>query len=323
MMRAEMTRPLFTLICAALLVAAAPAAAQSAKDRYAARKLAGEAMDLFQAGDYATALEKFTRADELVPAPSLKLRVARSLDKLNRMLEAAEKYREVIASELKPTDPAPYHQARKEAVPELAALLEQIPAVTVVVEGDGAGSAEVFLEGSVLPPAMVGERQEMDPGDYTFEARAGDRTVREVVHLERGKTMRVVLVLPPPEIEEPPPPPPVDRTPWIVGGWSAVGLGGAAVVIGAITGGVVIARESELETRCPNRACLPADHDDAKSFNALRATSTAMFVVGGLAAAGGVTVLLLAPDDPKTDADETASLRPVLGLGMIGLEGTL
>src|SRR5690606_12436568 len=88
-------RPVGLLGVFATLLLASPVGAQSTADRLAARKLGGEAMDLFAAGDYATALEKFTQADELVPAPTLKLRIARSLDRLDRMLEAAEMYRAV------------------------------------------------------------------------------------------------------------------------------------------------------------------------------------------------------------------------------------
>jgi hypothetical protein len=309
-------------LCAAVLFSP-PVGAEPAADRLTARKLAGEAMDLFEAGDYATALEKFTEADRLVPAPTLKLRIARSLDKLDRMLEAAEMYRTVIASELKPGAPAPHHQARKDAIPELAALLEQIPRVTVTVKGEGAADAQVFLAGAELPAAMIGERQEMDPGDYVFEARAGSREVREEMRLERGQTARVMLELPVPASEAPPPPPPsiVDDTPWVVGGWAAIALGGASLVVGAATGGVVLSEEDDLLARCPKRSCPPTDHDDARSFNALRATSTAMFVVGGVLTATGVTVLVLAPA-PNGDPSESAiGARPVVGLAMLGLEG--
>lgn len=300
-----------------------PASAQSPADRLAARKLAGEAMDLFEAGDYGTALDKFTQADELVPAPTLKLRIARSLDKLDRLLEAAEIYRAVIATELKPTDPAPYHAARKEAIPELAALLEQIPSVTVTVRGPGAAEAEVFLGGAALPRGVLGERREMDPGDYLFEARIDGREAREDLHLERGAKARVTLELPAPVTEAPSPDTPAaDDTAWRVGGWAAVGVGAAALVVGAATGGVVMAREDDLVARCPDRRCGPEDHADAEGFNTLRTTSTAMFVVGGVAAAAGVAVLLLAPEREEPGSTESAlTLRPLVGPGWFGIEG--
>ena len=52
--------------------------------RSTARKLGQEAVKLYEAGDYAGALEKFNTADSLVPAPTLGLYAARCLAKLGR-----------------------------------------------------------------------------------------------------------------------------------------------------------------------------------------------------------------------------------------------
>lgn len=301
-----------------------PAAAQNSEERFAARKLAGEAIDLMRAGDFNAALTRFQRADELVPAPTLKIRVARCLDELGRMQEAANVYRDIISTELKSWAPPQHQQARKDAVPELAALLEQMPSVLVTVEGPGADEAEVTMAGTRVPPEVLAERQPLDPGVYTFTAEVGKRKVREELELARGKKMRVVLVLPPPDergagkVADA-----EDRTPFLVGAYTAWGVGGAALIAGAATGGVVLSQRGDLEERCPN-GCLPGDHDDARAFNDTRIASTAMFVVAGVGAAVGTALFLLAPEGEVASApleEGIIEIEPMFGFGALGLQG--
>ena len=74
-------------------------------------------------------------------------------------------------------------------------------------------------------------QQQLDPGTYSFEARAGERHVRKVVTLKRGEQQRVALVLPPPAEDRPVVIPPADDSGRSVriAGWTAVGLGGAGL----------------------------------------------------------------------------------------------
>ena len=63
---------LCTIVLLGLVFTSASAEAQWHKRRQALA-LAGEAIDLYKAGDYQPALEKFTKANELLPAPTLKI----------------------------------------------------------------------------------------------------------------------------------------------------------------------------------------------------------------------------------------------------------
>lgn len=300
-------------------------AAPSQADRETARKLAGEAMDLFAAGDYAAAHAKFAEADGLVPAPTLKLRMARCLDKLDRLQEAAAIYREVIAYELDRFAPAVHRQARKQAVPELAALLEQVPSVVVSVEGPDAGAARVTIDGEPFPDGELGQEHPIDPGVYRFEARVGDRVVTETVDLARGETERVALALPMSPEPDPVPgsapggdPSEEGVGPFVVAGWTAIGIGGAGLIVGGATGIAMLSKQGGLEERCEDRRCPPDAHDDAREFNRLRVTTTVGLVVGGLGAGVGLTLLLLAPEPDRGDA---VSVRPFIspfGGGMVG-----
>ena len=296
-------------------------AAPSTKERLTARKLAGEAMDLQKAGDFQAAYDKFAEANALVPAPTLQLRMARCLDKLDRLQEAAEIYRGVIAYELDRKAPAVHRQARKDAVPELSALLEQVPKVVVSVEGPDATGATVTRNEEPFSAELLGQEHALDPGVHRFEARVGDRTVSESVDLERGKTERVALALPmlPDPIDEP-----ADQAPQEAGGsdtmtiagWSLVGVGGVGLVIGAATGIVVLSKQSDLEERCVDRACPPEAHEDAREFDRLRVTTTVGLVVGGLAGAAGTTLLILSAGGG--DEGDVAFFASPFGAGVKG-----
>jgi tetratricopeptide (TPR) repeat protein len=292
--------------------------APTQKQRVQARKLAGEAMDLFAAGDYATALEKFQGADAIADAPTLKLRIARCLDKLDRLAEASEVYRQVIAYELTPTSKAVYREARKKAVPELAALRAQVPSVLVTVAGPNAGQASVSMGDEPVADDFLGSKQPLDPGYYVFTATLNDRQVTKDVDLQRGQHARVQLMLPAPNVtpQSTQVAPAADGNSgmWI-GGWVAIGIGGVGLVMGAVTGGMVLADESDLESRCPNRECPPDVHDDAESFDTKRTLSTVGFIIGGLGAAVGTTLLLLASG---SDSGEQA-IQPIIGPGGAGV----
>jgi hypothetical protein len=293
-------------------------AAPNEAARKEAIKLGGEALDLFAAGDFEAALAKFVKADELLPAPTLKLHVARCLDQLDRMKEAADAYREVIALELPGSAPKVHHEARKQAVTELATVLEQTPTVRVVVEGPGAAQATILLEGVELPAEVRGDKQSLDPGHYRFEAKIGLRRASREIDLERGQHQRVVLRMPP--RDDAPPPPPVQDDDGLlrVAGWVAIGVGGAALSWGSIAGVVVLSDEQDLLDRCLERRCPPEAHDDARAFDRLRAASTAGFVIGGIGVAAGTTFLLLTLGG---DEREAAAIYPLLGPGAVGVGG--
>lgn len=296
----------FALTGLASMIDASPAGAQTSSDRATARKLAGQAIALMDAEDYEAALDAFREADTLVPAPTLKIRIARCLDALDRMQEAASVYREIIATELTARAPEPHRRARRDAVPELASLLAEVPSVLVTVEGEGAENASVSMSGTPLPPEALSERQPLDPGVYAFTAQVGDRQVREELELTRGQKVRVVLVLPPPRPDDP------NRSPdgvdegnaYRLGAYVSWGIGGAALIAGAATGGVVLSRRGDLETRCPD-GCLPADHDDARAFNDTRIASTAMFAVAGAGALIGTLLYVFAPGSDEEDGGTT------------------
>ncbi|MBI4700839.1 MAG: hypothetical protein HY744_06700 [Deltaproteobacteria bacterium] len=300
---------------AAQKAAAEKAAAELEQKRNDALRLGGEGLDLFTAGDYGAALERFKKADELVPAPTLKLRVARCLDRLARLREAAEAYRQVIAMELAPDAPEVHRRARDEAVAELTRVIEQTPVLVVTLHGAKPEQTEMELDGEPLAADRLGQPVSLDPGRHSASARHGKLVARQEVTLKRSE--RKLVVLRPVALATAAAAPAARASPWRTVGWVAIGLGGAALDAGIIAGLLVLTEEDDLLANCPDRRCSHAYEDDVLAFNATRTFSTASCIAGAAVLAGGAALVLLHPL-PEAGGDAGVALRLGPAGGSIG-----
>ena len=96
----------------------------------------------------------------------------------------------------------------------------------------------------------------------------------------------------------------------------AVGL-----VTGGVTGFMVLGKKSALEDNpsCVDTTCAPPAHDDVDSYNSLRTISTVSFVVGGAAAALGVTLLLTSHGG---EGESGSAVSAYVGVGHAGVKGS-
>jgi hypothetical protein len=282
--------------------------------RASTRQLGREAQELFEAGDYQAALDKYERAAALVDVPTIHVRVARTLMKLRRFVAAAERYRRVVRAGVADDAPDVLREALADAQRELAALEPRIPWVVIAL--DDRDGVALSIDGVAVPLALVGVKRAIDPGSHTLQAERGGAQTQQAFTIQEGQTLDLSITPPPVSAPPPPqlapdpiplPPPPADTasTPWHTPlGWSLLGVGAAGVVVGGILGGVALSKKGDLEAACGGALeCPPDAHGDADSYNALRVPTTIAFVAGGVLAAAGVTILLTAPGD-----DTVASL---------------
>lgn len=177
------------------LLVAAPAAADekapAAQTKAVARSLADEGWKLYTAGRYEDALKAFTSAEANVHAPPLLLMMARTYDKLGRLLDARAVYRRILEEKLAADASPAFLQAQASAREELAALVPRIPVVKVGVRGAASSSVTLTLDGASVEPSSFVER---DPGDHVLvAAMAGRRSVTRTIHLAEGAEAQVVL----------------------------------------------------------------------------------------------------------------------------------
>jgi len=303
----------------AIVAPSAPAQAQPSDARQldAARALANAGLDLFNAGRHEEALERFRGAERIHHAPPHVLYIARSLLALGRLVEARDAYRSLAEETIDPGAPPVFASARQEAIEELEELRPRIAHVTIEVEGEGASLA---IDGRPVT-AAPGQPFDVDPGDHRVTAsKAGMEDQEQNLSLGEGESTTLRFAIPDGAIS----PEDDGGDAATSGGSSLVGpivllsVGGAGLILGGVMGGLAFGKRNALEAACPNPASCPIENrdleDDGRTFGHV---STAGFVVGGVAAAAGLTWLLLAlPDDESSTA-----VRPYAspwGAGVVG-----
>jgi len=263
----------------------------------AARKLGAEGQKLFDAGDYAGALEKFNLADSLIPAPTLGLRSARCLVKLGRVVEASERYLEVIRVQLDRSAPAVMRKAQADALAEREKLLPTIPSLKIDLEGPTGSSLTVLIDDKPVPVALIGQKRPTDPGVHKVEVKRPDTSVSGEVVLKPGEAGRLLLQLPPLPTAAPPPPKP-ETFPFRTVGWIGIGVGGAGLALGAISGVLSLTNEQSLLKRCgPDRLCPPDARSQSNAYDVMRAFTTIGLVIGGVGLGAGIPLLLVRPKE--------------------------
>lgn len=285
-------------------------------ERKAARILADEGLSLFNKGEYQAALGKFEQAEKLVPAPTIALQLARSLDKLGRLLDARERYEALVAEELPKTAPPVMRKAQEDAAAELEALKARIPTMSLTVEGPRGDGVELLIDGRPNDLATFeGIDRAVDPGAKTLELRRRDAGTRKLVPIAEGDHAKIRIVLPP--IGSPEDEARRSRAKLMKNiGWGAFGFAGAATIVAVGTGVAAVSTRSQLLDKCPASKCSPSSWSEVDRYNRLRVTTTTALVLGALGGAAGTSLFLLAP---REKSNKEPAVQGSFGLGSASL----
>jgi hypothetical protein len=344
-----MTRRLcFAAALLASMLAQAPAFADvSDVDRATARALTLEGYEALDRKDYATAADRFRRADELYHAPTVALGLAHAQVGLGKLVEALATYSRIVREGVPPNSPPAFAKAVEDARREIETLMSRIPSVIIVVRG--ASEVKVTIDGVEVPSAALGVKRLVDPGNHVIRATSPTALPKEtsLTLLER-KVETVTLELepthaaPPPVAPPPAAPPPIAAPPLATApppiadapveapsstqktiGFVTLGIGGAGLVLGAVGGGLALSKHSSLVDQCPGGRCYPSQQSalqsDVNAYHTLGALSTAGFVVGGAGIATGVILLVTAP---KAKPARAAAVTPLVAPGFVGAQGS-
>jgi hypothetical protein len=270
------------------LLLAAPAYAGPAED--AARKTFEEGLAEESRGS-AAACEKFRKALELIREVGPLKKVKECDARENKLRAARDKLRELV-------DRWPVQDAELEGFKsELAAIEGRIPRLTLTAKADAPAGMKVRVDAIAVP--LPANELELDPGEHEILAEAeGLPLSRTPVTLAPGerKTLELTMARP----TQPPPTVPPSEP-----GLGALGVAGIAIgsvgvaglIGGAITGGLVLATQSDYE------ACT-IDCDDLQSRgNTLNLVNAVFFVAGAATAVLGGTLLVIdLTRSPTTDS---------------------
>jgi hypothetical protein len=107
-------------------------------------------------------------------------------------------------------------------------------------------------------------------------------------------------------------------------GFVGIGVGGAGLIMGAVTGALALGDHSDLAKTCPGGHC-PAGSQSTNqskidSYNLMGNLSTAGFVVGGVFAVTGIILVATAPSKPAAST-QGRMILPVVGPDFTGIVG--
>jgi hypothetical protein len=164
------TLAFFLGVGAAVAVWSSDARAQvTDAERAAARDLFKQGDDLQRAGKFAEALDKFQRAEQVFQAPTNVLRIAECQTQLGHLVEAAESYRSVARWQLPAGSPAAFQSAIDQARGELAQVEPRVPHLTVQATPANVPNEQLYIDGTAMPGALVGQSVPLDPGDHKVQ----------------------------------------------------------------------------------------------------------------------------------------------------------
>lgn len=289
--------------------------------RTAARELAMQGADAFERGDYATALDHLSRANTLHPAPSIAVLQAKALIHLGRWVEALDRYEDTLRVTLSEDAPEAYRAALGEAGTESELLRQRIPHLAIQVRRgrETPKDVKVWLDGRVLPNALLDVDFPTDPGDHSIVVKGPKfDTVTRSVHLDEKERVVLEITLDAPAVQAldadvsahaPRNFGPPLRT---IGGWASLGGGAVALVVSAVTGTIALKKQSHLDSVC-QPGCPASSADDIEKFRSYRTIS---YAAGGtalaLAGLGGYLILTRPNDAPVT-----------VGVGFVGSGATV
>jgi hypothetical protein len=335
----------------ALSLVAPAAVAQDqpqAENVAAARALGMQGIQLADSGDCKGAIEKLSRAESLYHAPSILGRLGECQVLVGQIVLGTENLNRVVREELAANAPKAFRDAKERAKGVLNTALPKIARLTVRVEPSDV-RPQVTVAGALIPPALLGVERPTDPGTHEIVVSApGYLEQKSTVTLAEGGTQEVSLKLekdpnavaaaPPPAppaavVTTAPTQPPADTAPKKNNtlAYVALGVGGAGLLVGGVTGFLALGKKSDLkgcvDTRCPS-----SQEDTLDSAKTMATVSTVGFAVGFVGVGLGVVLLLTGggsndaalakPQLAKHEPFAGVHVEPWLSNEQAGLRGT-
>lgn len=304
-----------------------PSATPGAADQAAAQALFDNARKAMDAGDYAHACPMFESSQKLDPQPGTQFNLAACYDKGGRAASAWITYQEAASASAAAGRPEWAQKAKEKA----AGIEARVAKLTIAPVASYAGF-EVHRDGVLVQPGAYNVQLPVDAGEHVIEAIAPQKNKwRLKVKLLEGKALQVKIPpltdqadtsavaegdddsVPPPLPGAPASPPSNGSTQRIVG-YSLFAIAGASVIVGSVLGLMAKSKQSDASPLCrTDTTCTSAGAGFIGSAQTLAAGSTVMFVVGGVAALEGLTLLLTAPKSATSPTLQKQGVRVDLG----------
>lgn len=287
-----------------------------------AKDLFTHARELRKAGDCGQAVPLFRRAYTLYPQGLGTLRnIAECEEQLGHFASSRRAWLDLKRALIAQATPNPDYnswdteadEAAARLKPKVAELHVDVTVKTPDTEGpaNDKSGVDLIINGENLGPSLVGVPIDRDPGTYTVRAQTPDATpVEQSITLAAGdnKHMSLRLVKTPKATPgDTTQPPGMDsdadaRHTRRTIGWIVTGVGGAALVTGAVTLILRGSAKSDLDSKCggDHENCVTTNRDDVNSVvdrgKTMSTLTTVFGIAGGVFIAAGVTLVVLNPN---------------------------
>jgi hypothetical protein len=274
----------------------------------AARAIFDDAMRLAEAGRHAEACPKFAESMRLDPGMGVKYRLAVCYENTSRLASAWVLFMQLAdeAAAAKMAERERHARAKADALRlRLCSMIVVVPAEVASAPG-----LEILRDGDRLSPALFGSALPVDTGRHVIKVSAAGKRAWETSVEVTGEGNTITVTIPilkaEPEVGPlgapdgmtsagAPPPWPVSKKLGLAAGLTGV----AGLMLGAVSGGLAAGTLSRADMECladDKTQCTRKGVDLANEAKIWGNLSTGAFIAGGLLAAGGTFLFVLAPE---------------------------
>jgi hypothetical protein len=254
---------------------------------------------------------------------------ARSLVGLGKLVEAQERYEQIVREGVDAKAPKSWQRALNDAQSELAELKPRLAWVTLSVSG--AEDAHVTIDGALVPPAAIGVRRAVNPGSRVVRVQAtGFLPQKKALNLaEGGEEAASFTLVPDPDTQlKAAPAPAPTQVPTSDTGHSttamyvAFGVSGAGFVVGGVAGALALSKRSSLSNACTAGGACRSDQDGALSSYHTFGTISGVGLAVGVLGAGAGAALWYFNRDSNQGPQQGVVVHPYIGAGSLGAVGS-
>jgi hypothetical protein len=289
--------PLSVLALTVCLAHARLARAEGANPA-AAEALFDQGRVALAAGDFDTACARFRESERLDPALGTRFNLADCEEKRGRLASAWSLFRGVVAQLPEGDDRLPVAQRR------LAALEPRVPRLTMVLAPGAPRTARVKEGETEFTVGSFGVALPLDPGLHHLIVSAPGHATRAIdVALEPGETAEVKIAPGPAlVVEAEAPEVHVSSEDHRTLGYVLAGVGAAGLLVGAVSGALVLHQKSVYDDNCNTRekTCNQTGKDAGAVGRTLGVVSVAGFATGVVAAGAGSYFILTSSGGHET-----------------------
>lgn len=320
-------------VCAALAFAlvTVPQSA-AAGDKAAAKAAYEEGRTAANAGRFKEAVKLFKRSIDEDPNPQTRLELAKALIGDEKLVDA-----NTVLNELLNASP-PVIWSVKSAAQKLRTEIEpRIPWIQIKIVGPDPALTSLTIDQKDVDRSKIDVDSEIpfNPGEHVIGAEAdGYEPAEKTITLKEGTHEVVELTLSKkgsggPGTDTPPPTTTssggLTSAPLFIPMAISLGVGAVGLGVGGVFGGLAISKANEVKDTCDGSVCPNSSRNKtAKEDSLLYGNiSTVSFIVGGVAAAAGVALLVINLNAPAEKPKEPPAgyVRPWIGLGQAGVYG--